>query len=265
MSTLFLAAGCHSVLPERMFSLAFYLSDPLHCLDSRLYQFTIITNGDVSSFFKVDSGVDSHLFTRCFSKRLCPPHFSGIALHFEVFVAFGGTKSENFCIVSHERRAVSWVYICRTEVTLFNSHSRECRIRIIVTRPVESQERDDAQQPLDDQILQLEGWLQSEGSFGTSLGSMNYLLDRLTQYSQALIAKRHCELYRPFTRKHGRDSFSMRLRMELCKLKGIAVRDVEKRLEPKPGGRRSWAVRSRKNTSFARVAGGSMSEILRMT
>jgi hypothetical protein len=45
------------VFPEDMLSPLFNLSDPFHRLESRVHQFPIVSNRDISSFLEIDCRV----------------------------------------------------------------------------------------------------------------------------------------------------------------------------------------------------------------
>lgn len=45
------------MLKEGTLAAVFYLGDPLHSLDSCLYQLAVVADGNISSFLKVDGGV----------------------------------------------------------------------------------------------------------------------------------------------------------------------------------------------------------------
>lgn len=51
-----------------------------------------------------------------------PFHFSWIVLGFEVLVAFGAAKLEDFAVVSHEVHAMAWVDRRRAKETLLDPH-----------------------------------------------------------------------------------------------------------------------------------------------
>lgn len=121
------------VLPERLFSLGPDLGDPVHGLDRRGNEFSIISDGDIASFLEFVRRVlgstfgftdthDDHFLSVCSSKGFCPSNLSRVSLHLEVFVALGGTESETFRIVSHKHGTMTWVDIDRAKVTLFDTH-----------------------------------------------------------------------------------------------------------------------------------------------
>lgn len=85
-------------LEKGTFSAGFDLPDPFHGFDGRLYQVTVIANGNISSFFEINRRVlnrsfeegklisckdahNCHFLARRLPKRFCPTHFARISFH----------------------------------------------------------------------------------------------------------------------------------------------------------------------------------------
>ena len=65
---------------------------------------------------------DDHLLAVRPTERLCPPDFTWVTLHLEVFVAFGGAETETLCVIPDKHGTMSRVDIDGAEVALFDTH-----------------------------------------------------------------------------------------------------------------------------------------------
>lgn len=106
----FLSTRGHPVLPECMLSPFFNFGDPLHSLQSRLHEITVVANRYISAFLEIDSGINNHLFPSCPSKGFGPPHFAWVSLHLEVLMTFRGAETKDLCIISHKGSAMTWIH-----------------------------------------------------------------------------------------------------------------------------------------------------------
>jgi hypothetical protein len=57
----------------------------------------------------------------CAAEGFCPSELARVTLHFEILVAFGAAKAEEFCVVADEGYTFRWVAGLRAEVAGFDS------------------------------------------------------------------------------------------------------------------------------------------------
>lgn len=77
----------HSAIIESLFASFADFFDPLNGLERRCHELTVILDRDVPSPLELKGGIDGHLLSGCFSKRLGPPHLTRVPLLLEGLVA----------------------------------------------------------------------------------------------------------------------------------------------------------------------------------
>lgn len=127
--TLLFPSNSHSLPPKCVFSALFDIFNAFHCLDCSLHKFSVVANRNVSAFLEIDGRVNSHLLAVGLPEGFRPPHFTRVALHFEIFVAFRGAKPKYFGVVTDKSRSMPWVDACRAEVALFDAHRYASAVR----------------------------------------------------------------------------------------------------------------------------------------
>ena len=113
----------HSLVKEALLPGLLDLVHSLHGLHGLDHQISVIACWDVPLLLKFQYAVIGHLLAMSHSVGLGPLELSGVLLGFEEFVALAGAESEMLAVVAHKCRSMAWIYIARTEVTLFNTHS----------------------------------------------------------------------------------------------------------------------------------------------
>ena len=112
----------HSVLPESLLSSIPNIGDLFHGLNSLHIHVSIVLKRLVAFLLEFKNRIIGKLFAVEFSVGFGPGEFSGVMFGFEVFVAFGSTKTEDFAVVTDEHHAVAGVDRAWTEVTFLDSH-----------------------------------------------------------------------------------------------------------------------------------------------
>jgi hypothetical protein len=100
------------------------LFDPLDRLQRGRDQVPIVFDGHVAPFGELAQQqvlVNDHLFTAQGAMGFCPLELARLALHLEVFVAFGAAEAEGAGVVADEGDPFGWIDWARTEVACFDS------------------------------------------------------------------------------------------------------------------------------------------------
>ena len=87
------------------------------------YEVSIVSDRNVSSGGKGESGVDNELLTGGLSESLGPSQLTWVTSLFEGMVTFGTTETKFFGVVTHKHDSMKRIYGRRAEMALIDSHS----------------------------------------------------------------------------------------------------------------------------------------------
>jgi hypothetical protein len=95
-----LLVAAHARLVECAFAALSDLGDARHGLERGGDKVAVVAHGDVAALCEGEGRVDGHFLAVCAAEGFCPGEFARVALHFEVFVAFGFAEAEGFGVVA---------------------------------------------------------------------------------------------------------------------------------------------------------------------
>lgn len=117
-----------------------------HGINGSLHELTIVSDGNVATLLEFEGRVVCHFLAACLTEGLGPADLAWIALHLEVFMAFGFAEAKAFGIVADKHDAVAWiagrtaevasvggliVYVSRRSNQVEDGHSTHLRTRMV--------------------------------------------------------------------------------------------------------------------------------------